>query len=85
MTERVCGACGGPFPNADPRRRWCSPRCRRLVHRIGGPLALADMLEGFAEDWEALAGVRELGVPQTTKAKATAETLRRQVAILRSP
>jgi len=85
MTERICGACGSPQPDDDPRRRWCSPRCRRLVHRFAGPLALAGTLEGYAENWEALAHVRELGSTQIAEALATAETLRAQVDALRSP
>lgn len=30
---RRCGACGGPLPGADPRRRYCSGACRMRAHR----------------------------------------------------
>jgi hypothetical protein len=30
---RRCGACGGPLPGTDPRRRFCSGACRMAAHR----------------------------------------------------
>jgi hypothetical protein len=30
---RCCGACGGPLPDTDPRRRYCSGACRTAAHR----------------------------------------------------
>ena len=44
---RTCPVDGWSL-GADPRRRWCSPRCRQAVYRAGGPAALAEMLEATA-------------------------------------
>ncbi len=54
MTEAICPACGSQMPDSDPRRRWCSARCRRRVSKAGGALRLARRLETFAEAWDDL-------------------------------
>jgi DNA-directed RNA polymerase specialized sigma24 family protein len=29
ISDRKCEGCGTPLPHADPRRIWCSERCRK--------------------------------------------------------
>jgi hypothetical protein len=49
--ERLCPACSEEMPDSDPRRRWCSARCRRLVNKLGGPAGLAEHYEANARTW----------------------------------
>jgi hypothetical protein len=39
------------LPDLDPRRRWCSRPCRWWIANHGGPLAAAELLEDFADEW----------------------------------
>ncbi|HUF75360.1 MAG TPA: hypothetical protein VMM35_03745 [Longimicrobiales bacterium] len=75
MTDRTCPACGGSMPGEDPRRRWCAPKCRQWVHRLGGPAAAARVLEGWAETWEML---------ESPDGRRNAAELRERAAALRA-
>lgn len=44
-----CPWCSQPFPDTDPRRKWCSSRCRRAVHKLGGLAGAARYKRSWAE------------------------------------
>lgn len=73
----MCPACGGAQPDADPRRIWCSDPCRAWVSDVGGPETAATVLEGWADDWAAMASIAG------QEAKDTAADLRERAARLR--
>lgn len=50
--DRVCPACLTALPNSHHLRRWCSARCRRWVHRVGGPERAAGLKESWAKVWD---------------------------------
>jgi len=75
---RICPVDGNPLPGDDPRRRYCSPRCRQWVHRVGGLLAAAQLKEEFAAGWE------RAGPKMNPDAYEIAAECRREAAILRS-
>jgi hypothetical protein len=69
-----CPVCGGPMPDSDPRRRWCSAGCRTWIYRAGGPTKAAELKESWAEDWASL---------DQSDAKENADQCWRQAAALR--
>ena len=44
----TCPWCSEPFTDTDPRRKWCSPRCRKQVNALGGPAGAARYKRGWA-------------------------------------
>jgi hypothetical protein len=77
VASLTCPACGEALPTADPRRIWCSAKCRRWVHRVGGPAAAASLKRSWADSWEA--AVLAYGDKGYTE---TADALRRETTLL---
>jgi hypothetical protein len=82
--ERLCQACSTRLPGSDPRRIWCSAKCRRWVNKVGGPSRAADLKESWGRDWEELSKT-DLGDRKWRQGcLETAERLRGQAAALRN-
>ncbi len=85
IANRKCPHCENLLPTNDPRRKWCSGRCRRWVSSVGGPLQAAELKEAWARTWQVLADASYRRSEEArAKNRETAVELRRQAAALRA-
>lgn len=56
---RHCPSCGEPIPTNDPRRVWCSGKCRRWVSKVGGPAKAAQLKRGWARVFRSVGQERD--------------------------
>ncbi len=84
MAERTCPACGTPLPGIDPRRRWCSSRCRKWVSKVGGRLGAAELKEAWASSWESISRSDLGDEAYRDRCQETAEQLRSEAQALRA-
>lgn len=81
----LCPVCSAPMPDSDPRRKWCSQKCRQKVYEIGGPLNLARRKEVDADRWAFYAESHFMGGSEEARAekRRRAKKLRREAKALR--